>query len=93
MAKRKTPKMKNLRPEKITSEQLNQLQTVVKNIGRIKSEIGSVEAQKHELLHVLFQMNENVNQLQEDFKKQYGTDEINISAGSINYGEDGKVNS
>ena len=47
-----------------------------------------MEAQKHEALHALFQGRDKLNNVQTEMKEQYGTNDINIQNGAINYKED-----
>jgi len=93
MAKRKTPKTVDLKPraEKITQEQLENVHKVVNNINRAKQELGGIEVQKHALLHVIDDMNDAIANMRDEFQKDYGTDDINIQDGSINYKEDVKT--
>ena len=93
MAKRKTPKVKDLRPEKITDEQLNSLQGLVKAINTAQADIGAIEARKHNLLHQVFEMQGMIANLQDEFKKQYGTGDINIQDGSIRHQENEQADS
>ena len=51
-------------------------------------DIGTMEAQKHNALHALFQGNEKLAEMQDNFMKIYGTNDINIQSGAINYKED-----
>lgn len=90
MAKRKTPKV-DLKPraEKITDQQLEKLQSVVKNINKAQQEIGVAESRKHELLHLIFGLNDSIREMQAQFVKEYGSDEINIADGTIKYNENG----
>tara|TARA_Y100000015_G_C2389194_1_gene89156 strand:+ start:337 stop:615 length:279 start_codon:yes stop_codon:yes gene_type:complete len=92
MAKRKTPKVKNLGPKTITSEQLLKLQSSVKAIDKAYKEIGLVEAQKQEMLHFIAEMNSVVKGLENDFVEQYGTSNVSIVDGVIRE-ENVKVNS
>ncbi len=87
MAKRKTPKVKNLKAEKISDEQLKQLQTLVSQINKVQFDIGQLEARKHELVHVHLGVTDNIRKLQEELKKQYGTTDIDIQSGKIKYNE------
>jgi hypothetical protein len=93
MAKRKTPKVKDLRPEKITKEQLETIQETINKLNRSQLEIGAVELRKHELLHGIAGFRDELSVLQGDFQKEYGTFDINITDGTINYPEDGEANS
>ena len=83
----KKSKTVDLKPkaDKISDEQLKTLQNVVSNVNKLKFDIGSLEAQKHNLLHALFQANDRIRLLQDEFEKDYGTNDINIQDGTINY--------
>lgn len=85
MAKRKTPKVTDLRPDSITDEQLIKLQGIVKAINTTQAEIGMLESRKHNLLHQVFEFQQVLSKFQTEIKEQYGTDEINISDGKISY--------
>jgi hypothetical protein len=92
MAKRKTPKIKNLRPEKISDSQLKKVQSIVNAINRAQLELGIMESKKHSMLHGIAGIQDELTSLQEKFNKEYGTYDINIQDGSINYPENGEVN-
>ena len=93
MAKRKTPKVANLRPETISDEQLQRMQSLVKAISTTQNDIGVTETRKHNLLHQVFELQDLLAKLQEEFQIEYGTTDISIADGSINYKEDGQANS
>ena len=88
MAKRKTPKVKDLRPEKITDEQLAKVQVNINNINRAQLEIGSIESKKHNILHSIAGLQEELSSLQKEFQEQYGTFDVSIQDGTINYPKD-----
>ena len=93
MAKRKTPKTENVidltpKAEKITDEQLKKLQEVISNLNRSQMEIGQMETRKHELLHNVAVLRDGLTLLQSEFEKEYGTVDINIQNGIINYPPD-----
>ena len=88
MGKNKKEKVINLKAEKISEDQLKELQQVVTAINKLQFDIGTMEAQKHNALHALFQGNDKLNELQGRLKEQYGTNDINIQTGAINYKED-----
>ena len=81
------------KPEKITDEELKKVQDTVNGINRAQLEIGSMEVKKHELMHSIAGLRDQLTVLQTEFEKEYGTFDINIQDGTINYEEDGKVNS
>ena len=91
MAKRKTPKTVDLKPraEKITDQQLERLQKAAQGINKMQSEIGALETRKHSILHMVATMQDVIEELREEFKKDYGSDEINIMDGTIKYNENG----
>ena len=94
MAKGTNAKIKELRgvkPEKITDEQLKKVQDTVNGINRVQLEIGSLELRKHEMMHNIAGLKEELAVLQKDFDKEYGTFDINISDGTINYPDNGKA--
>tara|TARA_R100000742_G_C4189856_1_gene22288 strand:- start:59 stop:361 length:303 start_codon:yes stop_codon:yes gene_type:complete len=93
MAKRKTPKAEkivDLKPkaEKVTDEQLKQIQELVSNINRAQMDIGSIETKKHQILHSISNLQDALMALQGEFEKQYGTVDVDIHTGTINYKED-----
>tara|TARA_R110000803_G_scaffold36635_1_gene78729 strand:+ start:1019 stop:1297 length:279 start_codon:yes stop_codon:yes gene_type:complete len=87
MGKKKN-KVVDLKPENISEEQLKELQQVVSAINKLQFDIGTMEVQKHNALHALFQGNDKLNEMQGKFEEQYGTNDINIQDGAINYKED-----
>ena len=89
---KKIKELKGIKPEKITDEQLEKVQNTVNNINRAQLEIGSMEVKKHELLHSIASSRDELVVLQNEFKNEYGTFDINIQDGTINYEENGEVN-
>ena len=98
MAKRKTPKAEKVidltpKAEKITEEQLKKGQEAVNNLNRSQMEVGHMESRKHELLHGIVELRKALGKLQAEFQEQYGTFDINIENGIINYPpENGETN-
>ena len=90
---KKIKELKGVKPEKITDEQLKKVKNTVNSINRAQLEIGSMEVKKHELMHNIAGARDNLTVLQSEFEKEYGTFDINIQDGTINYPEDGKANS
>ena len=93
MAKRKTPKTVDLKPraEKITDQQLEQLQKSIGTIQQIRDQIGGIETQKHELLHQYGAIQDLLIKLRAEFEKEYGTYDVNVNDGVINYEQDVKT--
>ena len=89
----KIKELKGIKPEKITDEQLKKVQDTVNNINRSQLEIGMNEIKKHEMMHNIAGLRDGLTLLQSEFEKEYGTFDINIQDGTINYPENGEVNS
>ena len=54
-------------------------------MNRAQLEVGSIELKKHELLHGVAGLRDQLGTLQKDFEKEYGTFDVNIQDGTINY--------
>ena len=89
----KIKELKGIKPEKITAEQLDKVQNTVNSINRAQLEIGSVELKKHEMMHQIAGLRDELTLLQGEFEKEYGTFDINIQDGTINYEDDVKADS
>tara|TARA_R110001632_G_scaffold153638_1_gene271675 strand:- start:370 stop:648 length:279 start_codon:yes stop_codon:yes gene_type:complete len=87
MGKKKN-KVVDLKPEKISDEQLKELQQVVSAINKLQFDIGTMEVQKQNALNAVFQGNDKLNEMQGVLTEQYGTNDINIQDGTVNYKED-----
>ena len=68
-----------------TSEQV---QGIVNSINRAQLDLGMVETRKHGLLHNIMNIQDQLALMQGEFEKEYGTFDINIQDGTINYKED-----
>ena len=89
----KIKELKGIKPEKITDEQLKKVQESVNNLNRSQLEIGSIEIKKHEMMHQIAGLRDNLTVLQGEFEKEYGTFDVNIQDGTINYPkENGETN-
>ena len=81
------------KPEKITEEQLKEVQDLINNINRSQMELGQMETKKHELMHQIAGLRDGLTVLQNEFDKEYGTFDINIEDGTIKYPpENGEAN-
>ena len=85
-------KKKAEKAKKITNDELNKVQSIINNINRAQLEIGSFETKKHNMLHHVSSLQEQLSKMQVEFKKNYGTDDINIQDGTINYEENEQTN-
>ena len=89
----KIKELKGIKPEKITEDQLKKVQDTVNNLNRSQLEIGSMEVKKHEMMHQIAGLRDGLTVLQSEFEKEYGTFDVNINDGTINYEEDVKTDS
>jgi hypothetical protein len=82
------------KPEKITTEQLERVQNTVNSVNRVQIEIGQIETRKHAIVHHISTLQESVGVIRLEFEEEYGTADVNIQDGVINYPkENGEVNS
>jgi len=89
---KKIKELKGIKPEKITDKQLEKVQTLINDINRSQMELGQMETRKHAMLHHISSLQEAVGVLKEEFEKDYGTSDVNIQDGIINYPkENGEV--
>ena len=81
----KIKELKGVKPEKITDEQLKEVQDLINNINRSQMELGQMETKKHAILHHISMTQEAVGKVRDTFEKEYGTADVNIQDGTINY--------
>jgi hypothetical protein len=82
------------KPAAVTPDELQRIKRLISSVNRLHSSIGSLEAQKHHQLHLLDEANIEMQQLQTELIATYGTNDISIQDGVINYPkENGEVNS
>tara|TARA_Y100000004_G_scaffold194617_1_gene259631 strand:- start:136 stop:426 length:291 start_codon:yes stop_codon:yes gene_type:complete len=82
-----------VKAEKISDEHLKELQNLVNGINGIQFNIGKMEMQKHELLHNLSTLQGKIQLMQDTLTKEYGSFDVNINDGTINWPEEKKENS
>ena len=78
--------------KKIKKEQLEELQGLVNQLQNVQSQIGGLEAQKHELLHKIANGKTELDGLQSDLQKEYGDVSVDIKTGEIKKNESDKKN-
>jgi len=83
----------DLKPRTVSEEQLKKIQSVIDRINKAQMDIGALEARKHQALHYVAGINDELTLLQNELKKDYGTDDVNIQDGTINYKEDVEADS
>ena len=77
----------------ISDEQLKRMQSTVRSISSLQLDLGMIETKKHTILHQVMATQNQINELQGEFLKEYGTYDVNIETGEINYNkENGEIN-
>tara|TARA_R110001592_G_scaffold132301_1_gene346716 strand:- start:560 stop:850 length:291 start_codon:yes stop_codon:yes gene_type:complete len=90
---KKIKELKGVKPEKITDEQLQKVQAVINDINKSQIEIGQMETKKHAIMHHISALQEAVGEIRQEFEKEYGTADVNIQDGIINYPTDVEADS
>ena len=83
-----TAKIKELtgvKPEKISEEHLVRLQSSIRTVDQLTTDVGTIEVRKHALMKAMEQVQRRIEQLRVELKEEYGTDNINIQDGVINH--------
>ena len=79
-----------VKAEKVSDEHLDRLQRLVNTVNTLQYNIGKIEIQKHTMLHNLTITQDRIAVFQDELQKEYGTYDISIEDGTINYpGEKG----
>ena len=100
MAKTKKKKVEEVidmtpKPEKINEQQLARLRASVKTVDQLTHEVGTIEVRKHALMRAMETVQTRIEATRVELKDEYGTDNINLQDGVINYesnsNENGKV--
>jgi hypothetical protein len=77
---------------KIKKDQLEKLQNIVNQVNQLQMQIGGLESQKHELLHMIANGKTKLDGLQSDLQKEYGDVSVDIKTGEIKKNESDKKN-
>ena len=88
----KKEKLVDLKPkvDKISDEHLKEMQEIVNVINNVQFKVGQLEGQKHNLLHELGLSQKKIIDLQNVLQKEYGSFDINITDGTINWPKEEK---
>ena len=91
MAKTKTEQVIDLKPENVTEDQLKKIQDQIKRINSFQLEVGIIETKKHAMLHQIGSIQNEILETQKELEEQYGTADVSIETGKINYPENGEA--
>jgi len=89
----KIKELKGIKPSNVSKEHLDKMQSAVSEINSVYMELGRLSATNHNFLHELAGRQDKLTLLQEELKTEYGTDDINIQDGAINYADDVEADS
>jgi len=78
------------RKDKVSEVHLKEMVNAANSINALQFNIGRIEAQKHKLLHELALGNDNISLIQDKMMKEYGTFDINLTDGTINWPKEEK---
>ena len=84
--------VEDIRPEKITEQELAQLQAAIKTIDNLTADVGGIEVRKHSLLKAMESVHSRLEAQRVKLEKTYGTDNINLQDGRISYPADTNIN-
>ena len=101
MAKRKTKKEKVVdlkqKPTHLSENDLKKIQGLASAFDRHHQEIGMLESRKHQVMHVLLSLQEQLKTTQAELQGIYGDYDIDIKTGELKepakQPENGQVNS
>ena len=76
------------RKEKVSKEHLDEMLAIANKINALQFNIGRLEQQKHKILHELALGNDTISTVQDKMMKEYGSYDINLTDGTINWPKD-----
>ena len=76
-------KVEDIKVEKITDQELKELQDQVNKINSAQLRLGGIESQKHTLVHGINAMQKEDQDMQVKLEEKYGKVSINITDGTI----------
>ena len=76
--------------EKISKEHLTELQKVINLVNNVQFNIGKIESQKFMIMGQLQSAQSAVSGLQELFLNEYGSYDVNLEDGTINWPKEGE---
>ena len=85
---KKKEKVVDLKPQKITDEELSKVQSLINTVNKAQLELGMIETRKHRMLTEVASIQGQIGVMQKEFEKEYGTFDINVQDGTINYPKD-----
>jgi predicted nucleic acid-binding Zn-ribbon protein len=84
----KIKELTGIKPETVEQDELAKLQSSVKTIDQLTHEVGTIEVRKHALMKAMESVQTRIEGFRQELLEKYGTDNINIQDGKINYPEE-----
>lgn len=66
---------------KIREEELSKIKEQQLKLQTVVNEIGLIESKKHQLLHLVGTINEEIEEFKKELEKEYGSININLETG------------
>ena len=74
------------------SAELTKLTEKVTAINKLQMQLGGIEAHKHELLHVISGVNQELQGIQKELEEKYGNVSIDLATGEMTHVSDNQEN-
>ena len=85
---KKIKELKGIKPEKVDEQELARMQSSIKTIDQLTHEVGTIEVRKHALMKAMEYVQQRIEAFRGELMKKYGTDNVTIADGTINYPEE-----
>jgi len=69
--------------KKLKEEELKELRAIVDKVNSVQIQIGGIELQKHDLLHNMQKLQEELNAVQQRLLETYGNVSVDIQTGEL----------
>jgi hypothetical protein len=73
------------KPTKIEEQELAMIQSMIKTIEQLTTEIGQIEVRKHALMKAMEGVQTRLEGQRASIQTKYGTDNVNLQDGTISY--------
>ena len=90
MAKKEKEIELKVKAEKISEAHLKELQGLINASNTMHFNLGRIEVTKHETLHKLATVKDKITLFQDTLTKEYGTFDVNLDDGTINWPKEGE---
>ena len=92
MAKRKTPKKEKIvdlsAAKKITEQELNAANQLLKAVNLAQRDLGIIESRKHALCHEIMNLGSRIDDHYNELTNKYNCSDIDLNTGELKFNED-----